>query len=104
MPSILSARRDICVGLKEAPPAGAAPAACSELIVSQGHSRAPPALAAIGLGWHGSWNRAGHVRIEHSSGPVRPIARAGNQPRTPPPSVRLSTMNNHNNNNQPNQQ
>jgi hypothetical protein len=103
MPSIPCARRDICVGLEEAPPVGAAPAARSEPIVSQGDSRAPLAAAAIGLGWHGSWNRAGHVRIEHSSGSVRPIARAGNQPRTPPPSVRLSTMNNHNNN-QPNQQ
>jgi hypothetical protein len=41
--------------------------------------------ASIDMGWHGSWNRTGHVRIEHSSGPVRPIARAGTQPRTPPP-------------------
>ena len=75
MLSIPSVRLDICVGLLEAPPVAAAPTGHIELIVSQGHSRASPEPAGIGLAWHGSWNRAGHVRIEQSSGPVRPIAR-----------------------------
>ncbi len=48
---------------------GAAPTGHIELIVSQGHSRALPAPGGIGLGWHGSWNRAGHVRS--SIHPVR---------------------------------
>jgi hypothetical protein len=48
MPSIPCAWPDICVGLEEAPPARAAPAARSEPIVSQAHSRSPAAAGAIG--------------------------------------------------------